>query len=101
LENKNNTLKEQLAILNPLLDALRNKREERIKELIELQSKITHLSEEIAGNVHHTRPAQVDEHDLSVKKLNELSSQLEALEKEKVIYVIIQNSQYIDCLYLY
>ncbi|KAF3341389.1 microtubule-associated protein 5-like protein [Carex littledalei] len=85
LENKKGTLKEQVAMIKPLLDALRSKREERIKELMALQVQITLLSSEIAGNVHNTRPAQVDERDLSVKKLSELSSQLEELQKEKDI----------------
>ncbi|KAJ4803667.1 Microtubule-associated protein 65-5 [Rhynchospora pubera] len=85
LENKRGTLKEQVAMIKPLLDALRNKKEERIKELMLLQSQITLLSTEMAGNVHPTRPTQVDEHDLSVKKLSELSSQLEMLQKEKDI----------------
>lgn len=88
LENKKGTLKEQVAMIKPLLDALRSKREERIKELMALQAQITLLSAEIAGNVHNTRPAQVDELDLSVKKLSELSSQLEELQKEKVVYFI-------------
>lgn len=102
LENKKGTLKDQVAMIKPLLDALRSKREERIKELMTLQAQITLLSAEIAGNVHSTRPVQVDEHDLSVKKLSELSSQLEELQKEKVVYFIIKIFQLntFSCAYI-
>ncbi|KAJ0977992.1 hypothetical protein J5N97_013466 [Dioscorea zingiberensis] len=85
LGKPNGSLKEQLAALNPLLEDLRRKKEERIKEFLDVESKIAKLCVEIAGNAREGTPVwpQVDERDLTLNRLGELKSQLQELLKDK------------------
>ncbi|XP_020572769.1 65-kDa microtubule-associated protein 5-like [Phalaenopsis equestris] len=79
------TLKEQLSKIDPLLEDLRRRRDERAKEFLEVQLQIVHICSEISGDVHSSGSAcaQVDERHLSLKRLGELQSQLLELQKEK------------------
>ncbi|WOK95958.1 65-kDa microtubule-associated protein 5 [Canna indica] len=85
LEKATGTLKEQLAMIKPLLEDLRQKKEERIKEFLEVQSQIISICSEIAGNINEgcSASAQVDEGDLTIKRLGELKCQLNELQIEK------------------
>lgn len=79
------SLKEQLASVTPLLEDLRVKKEERIKQFSEVRSQIDKISAEISGqNLQYSSYA--DELDLSIRKLDEYQTQLQNLQKEKVIY---------------
>ncbi|XP_020104804.1 65-kDa microtubule-associated protein 7 [Ananas comosus] len=76
------SLKEQLASVTPLLEDLRVKKEERIKQFSEVRSQIDKISAEISGqNLQYSSYA--DELDLSIRKLDEYQTQLQNLQKEK------------------
>ncbi|KAK3134083.1 hypothetical protein QOZ80_6AG0544820 [Eleusine coracana subsp. coracana] len=80
------TIKEQLSAISPSLEQLCKKRESRVKEFADVQLQIQMLRGEIAGNLKvgdHLETPHVNEDDLSVKKLNEFLSELQALQKEK------------------
>ncbi|KAK9118178.1 hypothetical protein Scep_016271 [Stephania cephalantha] len=85
------SLKEQLASITPLVEDLRRKKEERLKQFKDVKAQIEKISGDILGLNHaNDDPAlssiEVDEHDLSdlsVRKLNEYKTRLQALKKEK------------------
>ncbi|KAG4961873.1 hypothetical protein JHK86_038741 [Glycine max] len=85
-ENTYGTIKEQLPAIAPVLEQLWQQKEERIKEFSDVQSQIQQICGEIAGNLNlnDVSPA-VDESDLSLKKLDEYQSELQELQKEKLI----------------
>ncbi|KAG1327748.1 65-kDa microtubule-associated protein 5 [Cocos nucifera] len=83
LEKPKGTLKEQVAGIRPLLDDLRRKREERVKEFSDVQLQIMRICAEIAGNTYQGSSPQVDERDLSLKRLGELKTHLQELQKDK------------------
>ncbi|ONK63667.1 uncharacterized protein A4U43_C07F17640 [Asparagus officinalis] len=71
-------------MLKPFLEELRRKRAERVKEFSEVQLHIGRICAEIAGNhLGSSSVPQVDERDLSIKRLEELKSQLQELQKDK------------------
>lgn len=74
----------------PLLEDLRRRRDERAKEFLEVQLQIAHISAEISGDIHSSGSPcpQVEERDLSLKRLGELKCQLLELQKEKVPFSI-------------
>ncbi|CAD5194772.1 unnamed protein product [Musa acuminata subsp. malaccensis] len=80
-------LKEQLASVNPLLEDLRKKKEERLKQFADIKSQIEKINVEILGSSHHdhspANPVKIEEDDLSIRKLTEYQSQLCILQKEK------------------
>lgn len=84
---KQTSLKEQFASVAPLLEELRVKKAERVKQFAELQSQIEKISAEITGYGHRSdvldSPFSVEEHDLSIRKLTEYQTQLHNLQKEK------------------
>ncbi|CAN1121405.1 65-kDa microtubule-associated protein 5 [Linum perenne] len=79
------TLKQQLSVVGPVLQDLRQKKQARMSEFYETQMKIALICAEIAGNSLPNNPddLQVDEHDLTVKRLGELKSHLKELLTEK------------------
>ncbi|XVF41056.1 hypothetical protein PTKIN_Ptkin01aG0249300 [Pterospermum kingtungense] len=81
------TLKQQMSSVRPVLEDLRSKKEQRIKDFTETQSQIARICAEIAGNGHSIMSSdpQVNEHDLTIKKLGELKSHLKELQNEKII----------------
>ncbi|XP_074580929.1 65-kDa microtubule-associated protein 5 [Curcuma longa] len=85
IEKATGSLKEQLARIKPLLEDLRHKKQERITEFQDVQSEIITICSEISGNIHHGSSlfAQVDERDLTIKRLGDLKSQLLELQKDK------------------
>lgn len=92
-ENASGTIKEQLAAIAPILKQLWEQKEERIKEFSDVQSQIQKICGEIAGSLTLGDPTgtpAVDESDLSLKKLDEYQSQLQELQKEKVILLYYQ-----------
>lgn len=82
------SLKEQLASVIPLLEDLRSKKEERAKQFAYIRSQIQKITSEMTEvnckNDTVTTPVDIEEHDLSIRKLNEYQSQLRTLQKEKV-----------------
>ncbi|KAK4746956.1 hypothetical protein SAY87_025993 [Trapa incisa] len=82
------TLKEQLLVVSPILEDLRSKKEERMKEFGEIQTQIAQIYAEIAGNnepLINSIDPQVDRHDLTWTKLKELKSYIQELQSEKFI----------------
>ena len=77
-------------MLKPLLEELRRKREERMKEFLEVQTQIVRICAEIAGDTHLSSSAspQVGEGDSTVKRLEDLKSQLQELQNDKVIVFV-------------
>jgi Ase1/PRC1/MAP65 family protein len=80
-------LKEQLATIVPVLENLRCKKEERIKQFSDIRQQIEKIRFELSeyndqgGNMSSIK---TEEHDLSTRKLNNYQAQLRALQKEKV-----------------
>lgn len=86
-EKGRSTLKDQISAIKPFLEDLRMRKKERVKEFSEIQSQIIQICGEIAGNGLSKNFAgpQVDENDLTVKRLGELKSHLKELQNEKVL----------------
>ncbi|KAG0518061.1 hypothetical protein BDA96_09G143000 [Sorghum bicolor] len=84
-EKLGGTLMEQLAKIEPVLEDLRRRRDDRVNEFRAIQLQIVRLQAEISGVIDHGDPAapMVDENDLSLKRLGELKEQLNDLQKEK------------------
>ncbi|ONK74997.1 uncharacterized protein A4U43_C03F12240 [Asparagus officinalis] len=86
-KEKRLALRDQLAYVTPLLEDLKVEKDERIKQFADVGSKIEKIEKEIFGYSHQseslTSSSSVDEHDLSIRKLNEYQAQLRNLQKEK------------------
>lgn len=89
-EKGKSTLKQQISYIRPVLEELRSKKKQRVKEFTETQSQIVKICAEIAGNGQSMMSSdpQIDERDLTVKKLGELKSHLQELQNEKVITTV-------------
>lgn len=85
------TLKQQLSAIRPFLEDLRSKKEQRIKEFSEIQFQIVQICADIAGNGQSVKSddPQLNEHDLTLKKLGELKGHLYELQIEKVLCSIM------------
>jgi hypothetical protein len=85
-EKLGGTLMEQLAKIEPMLEDLRRRRDERVNEFKAIQSNIVRLQAENSGAIDQGDPAApvVDENDLSLKRLGELKEHLNDLQTEKV-----------------
>ncbi|KAJ0981235.1 hypothetical protein J5N97_009490 [Dioscorea zingiberensis] len=80
------TLKEQLASVTPILEDMRVKKEERIKEFADIRSQIEKITAEIMGCANQNNAVSSicpDDQDLSLRKLNEYKAQLRTLQKDK------------------
>lgn len=79
------TIKEQLAAIAPALEQLWKQKEERVKEFTDVRSQIQKICGEIAGSSTLSDLApEVDETDLSLKRLDEYQAHLQELQQEKV-----------------
>ncbi|KAG6618182.1 65-kDa microtubule-associated protein 5-like [Carya illinoinensis] len=80
------TLKEQISAIKPILEELRSKKQERIKEFSEIQSQVVRICAEIADNGQSSLSSdpRVSESDLTTKKLGELKSHLLELQNERI-----------------
>lgn len=93
-DKRHTSLKKQLECLAPLLEDLRLKKEERIKQLADVKTQIDKINAEILGHFHlHSNG--VEEHDLSLRKLNEYRTHLQTLQNEKVYLVNLLLSTYV------
>lgn len=71
----------------PQLEEMANKRNERKSQFSEVLKQINSISLEIAGSTEKNLNVMcVDDSDLSMKKLDDLRSQLLLLQKEKVFF---------------
>lgn len=90
-EKKAKSLKGQLASVRPLVEDLKHKKEERMKQFADIKSQIEKISGEISGygsTASSMSVLNLEEQDLSVRKLTEHQSKLRALQKEKVREVV-------------
>ncbi|KAL5973056.1 hypothetical protein ACLOJK_039863 [Asimina triloba] len=80
------TLKEQLDAIMPALREMQLRKEERVNQIRAVQMQIHKISSEIAGNAEleiSPMDVNVDENDLSLKKLDEYRVELQQLHREK------------------
>lgn len=82
------SLKEKLACVTPLVEDLRSKKGERIKQFADIKAQIEKISGEISDSDHFSSSLidslSLDEVDLSLRRLNECQTRLHSLQKEKV-----------------
>ncbi|KAA8533822.1 hypothetical protein F0562_031339 [Nyssa sinensis] len=78
------SLKEELRAILPQMEEMRKRKNERRKQFLEVLEQIQKISNEIYMPSEYT-PSNtvVDETDLSLRKLEELHRELQALQKEK------------------
>jgi Ase1/PRC1/MAP65 family protein len=80
-------LKEQLATIVPVLENLRCKKEERMKQFSDIRQQIEKIRFQLSeydDQGENVSGLETEEHDLSTRKLNDYRAQLRALQKEKV-----------------
>ncbi|CAL5354609.1 unnamed protein product [Camellia sinensis] len=84
-EKKASSLKQQLALVIPLVEDLQLKKEERIKQFVEIKAQIDKITVEISEYNHLSNVSSfnLEEQDLSLRKLTEYQTQLRTLQKEK------------------
>lgn len=86
-EKRSASLKEKLASVTPLVEELKKKKEDRLKQLSDIKAQIEKISGEICGihpvNDDVSNTTGVEEQDLSLRRLNEYQTQLRSLQKEK------------------
>ncbi|CAM6085418.1 unnamed protein product [Calypogeia fissa] len=84
-EKRSGTLKEQVAAVAPQLEELRQKREERAKQFVDVKSQIQKIVSEITGNSLAADAGLFSnsDDDLTLRRLDEYHAQLQTLQKEK------------------
>ncbi|XP_060184190.1 65-kDa microtubule-associated protein 6-like [Lycium barbarum] len=88
--NKSASLKEQLGLIMPLVDDLKAKKDERVKQFADIKAQIEKITAEISGccNIANSLSTlNLEEHDLSTRKLSECQSNLRALQTEKSVRI--------------
>lgn len=87
-EKRSTSLKEKLASVAPLVDDLKMKKDERMKQFADIKTQIDKISGEISGysylNGVVITSLSLDDQDLSLRKLTEFQTHLRSLQKEKV-----------------
>lgn len=74
-------------VLAPVVEDLKLKKEERMKQFLDMRAQIDKITVEISGYSHLANSGlslDMEEQDLSLRKLNEYQTCLQALQKEKV-----------------
>ncbi|KAJ7942785.1 65-kDa microtubule-associated protein 6 [Quillaja saponaria] len=81
------SLKEKLAYVTPLVEDLKMKKEERLKQFADIKGQLEKISGEISGYQHVNNDVVSsvvpEEQDLSLRKLNEYQTHLRTLQTEK------------------
>lgn len=79
-------MKAELRAILPQIEEMRKRKSDRKNQFIEVKGEIQSIKNEIYGSGGYAlNDTAVDETDLSLRKLEELHRELQALEKEKVI----------------
>ncbi|VYS54882.1 unnamed protein product [Arabidopsis thaliana] len=90
---KEGSLKEQISSVKPVLKDLLMKKDRRRKELSETLNQIAEITSNIAGNDYTVSSgSEVDESDLTQRKLDELRADLQDLRNEKAVRLQKVNS---------
>lgn len=84
MEKRSSSLKDKLASVTPLVEDLKMKKEERLKQFADVNAQIERISGEISGYHPAISTLVLEEQDLSLRKLNEFQTHLRTLQKEKV-----------------
>ncbi|KAH9745955.1 65-kDa microtubule-associated protein 6 [Citrus sinensis] len=86
-EKRSMSLKEKLASIAPLVEDLRTKKEERMKQFADIKAQIEKISGEISGYDHLSNSLinslSLEEEDLSLRRITECQTHLRTLQKEK------------------
>ncbi|XP_057951864.1 65-kDa microtubule-associated protein 3 [Malania oleifera] len=83
-DKKSGSLKEELKVILPQLEEMRKRKCDRRKQFLEVLDEIQKVSHELYGSAEYASSMTVvDETDLSLRRLEELQRQLQALQKEK------------------
>lgn len=80
-------LKEQLASIAPLVEDLKAEKEERLKQFTDVKTQIEKITGEISGYgkvINGMSSLNLEENDLSLRKLSEYQTRLRSLQNEKV-----------------
>jgi protein regulator of cytokinesis 1 len=92
VDEKHTSLKDQLAAVTPLLEDLRVKKQDRIKQISNVQSQIEKIKSQISDQSYQDRDGSIkqlnDDHDLSTRRISDLQMQLRNLQKEKVMMIL-------------
>ncbi|KAG2377297.1 microtubule-associated protein [Vigna angularis] len=87
IEKRSSSLKEKLASITPLVEELKKKKDERLKQFDDVKTQIEKISGEIFGFHSVSNSLSIttveDEQDLSHRRLNEYQTHLRTLQKEK------------------
>lgn len=84
-DQSHGSLKEELRTILPQLEEMQKRKLERRNQFFDVVQQVQKIRSEIyaSDKIHYTSPV-VDETDLSLRKLEELQKELQALQKEKV-----------------
>ncbi|KAL2541358.1 65-kDa microtubule-associated protein 7 [Abeliophyllum distichum] len=85
-ERKAKSLKDQLSSVTTLVEGLTLKKQELMKQFADIKAQIEKITGEISGHGHFVNAISalnLEEQDLSQRKLTEYQSNLHALQKEK------------------
>lgn len=95
------SLKEKLASVTPMVEDLKMKKEERMKQFADTKAQIEKISGEISGyslvNNVMISSLTLDEQDFSLRKLTEYQTHLRTLQKEKVSRYFYEMDLEIPC----
>jgi protein regulator of cytokinesis 1 len=83
---KSPSLKDQLSYITPLVEDLKVKKDERMKQFADIKGQIEKITSEISGygNLNYSVSSlNFEEQDISVRKLTEYQSRLCSIQKEK------------------
>lgn len=84
MDKRSSSLKDKLASVTPVVDDLKMKKEERLKQFADIKAQIERISGEISGYHPAIGTLVLEEQDLSLRRLNEFQTHLRTLQKEKV-----------------
>lgn len=100
-EKRSASLKEKLASVTPMVEDLKMKKEERMKQFADTKAQIEKISGEISGyslvNNVMISSLTLDEQDFSLRKLTEYQTHLRTLQKEKVSRYFYEMDLEIPC----
>ncbi|PKI46837.1 hypothetical protein CRG98_032775 [Punica granatum] len=87
-EKRSSSLKGKLASISPLVEDLRKKKEERMKQFADIKAQIEKISGEMSEygylSTNSISTLSMNEEDLSLRNLSEHQTHLRALQSEKV-----------------
>lgn len=78
------SLREELKAITPQLEEMQKRKNDRLSQFLQVIEQIRKISTEVWPNGRAQYKMNVDESDLSTRKLEEFQRQLEALQNEKV-----------------